>query len=120
MLGVDTDAQTEEEWFKTEEGQAAAKRMEEAKQEQATTSSATASMYGQGYKTNDFIKTPDGRLIEPDKNDTIIGLKPGGPLDEIFSKQSKIASENNTILKQLADVQNDLLFYMIYIYLLNN
>lgn len=109
MLGVDTDAPSEEEWFKTEEGQAAAKRIEAAKQEQATTSSATASMYGQGYKTNDFIKTPDGRLIEPDKNDTIIGLKPGGPLDEIFSKQSKIASENNTILKQLADVQNDLL-----------
>jgi hypothetical protein len=109
MLGVDTDAPSEEEWFKTEEGQAAAKRIEAAKQEQATTSSATASMYGQGYKTNDFIKTPDGRLIEPNKNDTIIGLKPGGPLDEIFSKQSKIASENNTILKQLADVQNDLL-----------
>jgi len=60
-------------------------------------------------KAKDFIKTPDGKIIQPANNDTTVGFQPGGPLDKFFDKNYKLANENNTILKNLTKATNDLL-----------
>ena len=60
-------------------------------------------------KTQDFIQTPDGKIIQPADSDTTIGFKPGGALDNYFSKNFELTSDNNSLLKNLTRMQNDLL-----------
>ena len=60
-------------------------------------------------QVKDFIRTPDGKLIQPSGNDTMIGFQPGGALDNYFNKNFQLTTENNTILKNLTKVTNDLL-----------
>jgi len=57
----------------------------------------------------DFIRTPDGKLIQPSDNDTTFGFQPGGSLDKYFNKNFELTTENNTILKNLTKATNDLL-----------
>ena len=64
---------------------------------------------GNTKQVNDFIRTPDGKLIQPSGNDTMIGFQPGGALDNYFNKNFQLTTENNTILKNLTKVTNDLL-----------
>lgn len=69
---------------------------------------------------DDFIQTPDGKLIQPNKNDTVIGFKPGGPIDKYFNKTAELTKENNKVLKTFADNQDGLLLKQIDILIKNN
>jgi len=68
-----------------------------------------ASTENNTIKTDDFIQTPDGKIIQPANSDTTIGFKPGGALDNYFSKNFELTSDNNSLLKNLTKMQNDLL-----------
>jgi len=62
-----------------------------------------------GYKVNDFIKTSDGKLIIPSKEDTLVGLKTDGPLDKFFKSTIKNSEEGNSILKKYAEISSNML-----------
>lgn len=81
----------------------------EDKEKQAQTTAGTNAMLGMGFKANDFIKTSDGKLIIPNKDDTLIGLKTDGPLDKFFKSTIKNSEEGNVILKKYAEVSSDIL-----------
>lgn len=69
---------------------------------------------------NDFIKTSDGKLIIPDKQDSLIGFKKDGPLDTMFNKNLKTSQENNSILKKYAEDSSDLLSKQLNLLTENN
>lgn len=82
------------------------KKQEEAANEEKNRLGKNAMM---GQPVRDFIKTNDGKLIIPDKEDSLIGFKKDGPLDVMFNKNLKTSQENNTILKKYAEVSSDVL-----------
>jgi len=53
---------------------------------------------------NDFILS-DGKLIQPDKRDTIIGGKPGGPIAESAGGGNVTVNINDPVMKEDVDVQ---------------
>ena len=85
------------------------KEDEEDKKQDSNRTAGTNAMYGMGYKANDFIKTSDGKLIIPHKDDTLIGMKTDGPLDKFFKNNMKSTEEGNTILKKYAEVSSNIL-----------
>jgi len=52
----------------------------------------------------DFIQAPDGKIIQPHADDTIYAMKQGGPLDNYFNNNIKIATENVAMLKNLSGI----------------
>lgn len=77
-------------------------------------------------RVDDFIQTPEqgvvtdikvegGTTLRPASNDTIIGLKPEGPIDSMFNKNIQLVTENNSILKDLTESSNKLLSKQIEI-----
>lgn len=80
----------------------------------------------QTKKVDDFIQTPEegkvtdikvegGSSLKPAPNDTIVGFKPDGPIDKMFSKNAQLITENNNILKGLTESSNKLLSKQIEI-----
>ena len=60
-------------------------------------------------KTNDFIKTKEGQIIEPSKDDTIMGLKKGGPLDDMLKSNNDLLKQSNGSLEDLTEVTSNYL-----------
>ena len=58
---------------------------------------------------DDFIKTSDGKIVIPNKEDSLLGFKKDGPLDTLFNKNLKSSQENTDVLKKYADVSSDML-----------
>jgi len=55
---------------------------------------------------NDFILTSGGKMIQPDKRDTIIGAKPGGPIMDGASGGGQVTVNiNDPVMKEDVDVQ---------------
>jgi hypothetical protein len=85
-------------------------RAQQEQQNAAANEIGTRAMrLGQTQQVNDFIKTTDGKIIVPNKDDILVGLKPGGPLESGFKDQYRIISESNDILKGLSNAQSNLL-----------
>lgn len=55
---------------------------------------------GRRTRTNDFIKLPDEDIIQPAENDTLIGFKPGGPIDKVLDNKS-VSTDTKAIEKLL-------------------
>ena len=82
----------------------------------------TESKYGkynasaQGVEQHDdFIMTPGGKVIEPHKDDTVIGFKPGSNIDKILGKSSEGISTSNDLIKKLTESTNKLMAKQIEI-----
>lgn len=82
------------------------KKQEEAAQEDINRAGKNAM---RGLPVNDFIKTSDGKLIIPNKEDTLVGLKTDGPLDKFFKSTIKNSEEGNNVLKKYAEISSDIL-----------
>ena len=60
-------------------------------------------------KIEDGIITKEGKVVQPHQDDTIYAMKDGGPFEKFFNANSKIATEGNTLIKNLTKMQNELL-----------